>query len=62
MVDTATDTLARKDKSGASISGGHLVAKGLKNEGVDTITTSPARACFKSATMPSKFTPCVCGS
>jgi acetolactate synthase-1/2/3 large subunit len=39
MVDTATDTLARKDKSGALISGGHLVAKGLKNEGVDTIFT-----------------------
>jgi acetolactate synthase-1/2/3 large subunit len=39
MADTATDTLARKDKSGAVISGGHLVAKGLKNEGVDTIFT-----------------------
>ena len=39
MSDTATDTLAAKDKSGAVISGGHLVAKGLKNEGVDTIFT-----------------------
>ncbi len=39
MAETATDTLARKDKSGATISGGHLVAKGLKNEGVDTIFT-----------------------
>jgi len=39
MSDTATDTLARKDTSGATISGGHLVAKGLKNEGVDTIFT-----------------------
>ena len=37
--DTATDTLARKDKSGSVISGGHLVAKALKNEGVDTIFT-----------------------
>ena len=39
MVETATDTLAKKDKSGTVISGGHLVAKGLKNEGVDTIFT-----------------------
>ena len=39
MSGTATDTLARKDKSGATISGGHLVARGLKNEGVDTIFT-----------------------
>ncbi len=39
MADTATDTLARKDKSGDMISGGHLVAKALKNEGVDTIFT-----------------------
>ena len=37
--DTASDTLARKDKSGSVISGGHLVAKALKNEGVDTIFT-----------------------
>ena len=37
--DTATDTLAKKDKSGDVISGGHLVAKALKNEGVDTIFT-----------------------
>jgi acetolactate synthase-1/2/3 large subunit len=36
---TATDTLARKDKSGAVISGGHLVAKALRAEGVDTIFT-----------------------
>jgi acetolactate synthase-1/2/3 large subunit len=39
MSDTATDTLRRKDKSGSVVSGGHLVAKGLKNEGVDTIFT-----------------------
>jgi len=39
MSETATDTLRRKDKSGNVISGGHLVAKGLKNEGVDTIFT-----------------------
>lgn len=39
MAETATDTLAQKDKTGKSISGGHLVAKGLKNEGVDTIFT-----------------------
>ena len=37
--DTATDTLAQKDKSGAVISGGHLVAKALANEGVDTVFT-----------------------
>jgi acetolactate synthase-1/2/3 large subunit len=37
--DTATDTLAQKDKSGSVISGGHLVAKALKSEGVDTIFT-----------------------
>ena len=39
MADTATDTLAQKDRSGDTISGGHLVAKALKNEGVDTIFT-----------------------
>ena len=37
--DTAIDTLAKKDKSGNVISGGHLVARALKNEGVDTIFT-----------------------
>ena len=37
--DTATDTLAQKDKSGAVVSGGHLVAKALANEGVDTVFT-----------------------
>ena len=37
--DTAHDTLARKTKDGSVISGGHLVAKALKNEGVDTIFT-----------------------
>ena len=31
-VDTASDTLAQKDKSGDVISGGHLVAKALKQE------------------------------
>jgi acetolactate synthase-1/2/3 large subunit len=39
MGDTATDTLLQKDRSGDVISGGHLVAKALKNEGVDTIFT-----------------------
>ena len=36
---TETNTLAEKDRSGDVISGGHLVAKALKNEGVDTIFT-----------------------
>ena len=36
---TASDTLAKKSKSEGVISGGHLVAKALKNEGVDTIFT-----------------------
>jgi len=36
---TATDTLARKSTDSGVISGGHLVAKALKNEGVDTIFT-----------------------
>ena len=39
MSSTASDTLARKDKSGTVISGGHLVAKALKGEGVDTVFT-----------------------
>ena len=39
MGETATDTLVRKDRSGEVVSGGHLVAKALKNEGVDTIFT-----------------------
>ncbi len=39
MGETATDTLVRKDRSGGVVSGGHLVAKALKNEGVDTIFT-----------------------
>jgi len=39
MGDTATDTLVQKDKSGETVSGGNLVAKALKNEGVDTIFT-----------------------
>ena len=37
--DTATDTLIRKDRSGEVVSGGHLVARALKGEGVDTIFT-----------------------
>ena len=37
--DTTTDTLARKDRSGDVVSGGHLVARALKGEGVDTIFT-----------------------
>ncbi len=36
---TAHDTLARKSKDEGVISGGHLVAMALKNEGVDTIFT-----------------------
>ncbi len=36
---TATDTLARKSRSADVVSGGHLVAKALKAEGVDTIFT-----------------------
>ena len=36
---TARDTLAKKSTSSDVISGGHLVAKALKNEGVDTIFT-----------------------
>jgi acetolactate synthase-1/2/3 large subunit len=39
MGDTAKDTLVQKDKSGDIVSGGNLVAKALKNEGVDTIFT-----------------------
>ncbi len=39
MGDTATDTLVQKNKSGDVISGGGLVAKALKAEGVDTIFT-----------------------
>jgi len=39
MSKTATDTLAKKSKSQDVISGGHLVAKALRNEGVDTIFT-----------------------
>ncbi len=37
--DTSTDTLAEKSRSADVISGGHLVARALKNEGVDTIFT-----------------------
>lgn len=37
--DTATDTLVKKSRSSDVISGGHLVARALKNEGVDTIFT-----------------------
>ena len=36
---TAEDTLKRKSRDTDVISGGHLVAKALKNEGVDTIFT-----------------------
>ena len=39
MSKTAEDTLVQKDRSGQVISGGHLVAKALKSEGVDTIFT-----------------------
>ncbi len=37
--DTAQDTLVRKSESADLISGGRLVAKALKAEGVDTIFT-----------------------
>ena len=37
--DTATDTLAEKSRSADIVSGGHLVARALRNEGVDTIFT-----------------------
>jgi acetolactate synthase-1/2/3 large subunit len=36
---TAEDTLAQKRRDGSVLSGGHLVAKALKAEGVDTIFT-----------------------
>jgi acetolactate synthase-1/2/3 large subunit len=36
---TADDTLKQKNRDGQVISGGRLVAKALKNEGVDTIFT-----------------------
>jgi len=39
MSSTATDTLQRKSTDTDVVSGGHLVAKALKNEGVDTIFT-----------------------
>src|SRR3712207_4893325 len=39
VVTTAEDTLKRKSKDANIVSGGHLVAKALKNEGVDTIFT-----------------------
>lgn len=37
--DTASDTLAQKSRDKYVVSGGHLVAKALKAEGVDTIFT-----------------------
>ena len=36
---TAEDTLKQKARDPNIVSGGHLVAKALKNEGVDTIFT-----------------------
>src|ERR1700737_4690159 len=36
---TAEDTLQQKSRDAGVVSGGHLVAKALKNEGVDTIFT-----------------------
>src|SRR5947207_9782893 len=38
---TAEDTLKRKSRDTGVISGGHLVARALKNEGVDTIRWPP---------------------
>ena len=37
--NTADDTLARKTRDQSVVSGGHLVAAALKNEGVDTVFT-----------------------
>ena len=37
--DTASDTLQQKTRDGSVVSGGHLVARALKAEGVDTIFT-----------------------
>ena len=37
--NTADDTLARKSRDQSVVSGGHLVAAALKNEGVDTVFT-----------------------
>jgi acetolactate synthase I/II/III large subunit len=37
--NTAEDTLQQKSRDASVVSGGHLVAKALKNEGVDTIFT-----------------------
>ena len=37
--DTASDTLIAKDRSGDVVSGGHLVARALRGEGVDTVFT-----------------------
>ena len=39
MSTTATDTLQRRSTDANIISGGHLAAKALRNEGVDTIFT-----------------------
>jgi acetolactate synthase I/II/III large subunit len=39
VTTTADDTLKRKTRDANLISGGHLVARALKNEGVDTIFT-----------------------
>ncbi len=39
MSSTATDTLQRKSTDTSVVSGGHLVAKALRNEGVDTVFT-----------------------
>ncbi|HLY55011.1 MAG TPA: thiamine pyrophosphate-binding protein [Stellaceae bacterium] len=39
LTTTADDTLKRKTRDAGVISGGHLVARALKNEGVDTIFT-----------------------
>jgi thiamine pyrophosphate-dependent acetolactate synthase large subunit-like protein len=36
---TADDTLKQKTRDAGVVSGGHLVARALKNEGVDTIFT-----------------------
>src|SRR5688500_15355137 len=38
-ITTAEDTLKQKSRDANVISGGHLVAKALKSEGVDTIFT-----------------------
>jgi hypothetical protein len=50
---TAEDTLKRRSTDANVISGGHLVAKALKAEGVDTISRSAAATSSTSTTAAS---------